>query len=159
MSHRASPLLIAVTYIPKILFCSATYGSIPANLHTVFNYLLGKLLIIDKLCNIQQQCAKDNKHAHSRQQRMFCKSTKMRATAVKCSKRTRSFEKKHSSTSKTNIYFKLRKPYDGYFTETSLKFTELKRLHVAHQLVNSLSWEHNFQRNEARHFSHVFTSL
>ena len=38
-------------------------------------------------------------------------------------------------------------------------FTELKRL--AHQLVNSLSWEHNFQRNEARLFSQVsvFTSL
>ena len=47
------------------------------------------------------------------------------------------------------------------FAFHSIKFTELKTLHVAHQLVNSLSWEHNFQRNEARLLSHVsvFTSL
>ena len=44
----------------------------------------------------QQTCT------HSRQEKLFWKSTKMRATAEKCSKRTRSFGKKHPSTGKTN---------------------------------------------------------
>ena len=76
---------------------------------------------------------------------MFCKSTKMPATAVKCSKRTR--KKNIQALAK-----QISTVHDGYFTETkvclSLKFTELTSSH----LVDSLSREHNFQRNEARLF-------